>query len=281
MLYSLAVDRALLRIGELSKRSGVSPELLRAWERRYGLLRPDALVRRAAALLARRPRARASDARAPRRGPRGGARRPRSRRGAAPRRRGGGPSSTRGGRARARRRARRASTSRARRRSSTACSRSRPSTRSWPTSSCPTCTSSASAGSAARRRSRRSTSPRTCSAGGCSAWPAAGVAASGRCALLACLPGEQHELGLIAFGLALRSRGWRIAYLGGDTPLETLENAAERARAGRCIALSAVAEDRVESLDDGLRRLARDAHRSSSAASARAVRRCRMGRRRR
>ena len=30
----------LLRIGELSKRAGVSPELLRAWERRYGLLRP-------------------------------------------------------------------------------------------------------------------------------------------------------------------------------------------------------------------------------------------------
>src|SRR5512144_1498369 len=29
-----------LRIGELSKRTGVSPELLRAWERRYGLLRP-------------------------------------------------------------------------------------------------------------------------------------------------------------------------------------------------------------------------------------------------
>jgi len=30
----------LLRIGELSRRSGVSPELLRAWERRYQLLRP-------------------------------------------------------------------------------------------------------------------------------------------------------------------------------------------------------------------------------------------------
>nr|MDQ3821666.1 MerR family transcriptional regulator [Actinomycetota bacterium] len=29
-----------LRIGELSRRSGVSPELLRAWERRYSLLRP-------------------------------------------------------------------------------------------------------------------------------------------------------------------------------------------------------------------------------------------------
>src|SRR5438270_10668189 len=31
---------APLRIGELSRRSGVSPNLLRAWERRYGLLRP-------------------------------------------------------------------------------------------------------------------------------------------------------------------------------------------------------------------------------------------------
>src|SRR3954469_8815950 len=36
----------------------------------------------------------------------------------------------------------------------------------------------------------------------------------GPVALLACLPGEQHEAGLIAFGLALRTRGWRIAYLG-------------------------------------------------------------------
>src|SRR5580765_3776233 len=29
-----------LRIGALSRRVGVSPELLRAWERRYGLLKP-------------------------------------------------------------------------------------------------------------------------------------------------------------------------------------------------------------------------------------------------
>src|SRR5215218_4610964 len=31
---------AWMRIGELSRRTGVSPELLRAWERRYSLLRP-------------------------------------------------------------------------------------------------------------------------------------------------------------------------------------------------------------------------------------------------
>src|SRR3954465_35871 len=34
-------EHAHLRIGELSRRSGVSAELLRAWERRYGLLRPQ------------------------------------------------------------------------------------------------------------------------------------------------------------------------------------------------------------------------------------------------
>src|SRR5271167_2381004 len=33
-------DGPRLRIGELSRRVGVSPELLRAWETRYGLLSP-------------------------------------------------------------------------------------------------------------------------------------------------------------------------------------------------------------------------------------------------
>ncbi len=37
-------------------------------------------------------------------------------------------------------------------------------------------------------------------------------------AILACPPGELHELGLLSFGLALRERGWRITYLGADTP---------------------------------------------------------------
>jgi MerR family transcriptional regulator, light-induced transcriptional regulator len=49
----------------------------------------------------------------------------------------------------------------------------------------------------------------------------------GPTALLACAPGEQHDLGLIAFGLALRARGWRILYLGADTPLESLAVAAQ------------------------------------------------------
>jgi MerR family transcriptional regulator, light-induced transcriptional regulator len=38
-------------------------------------------------------------------------------------------------------------------------------------------------------------------------------------AVLACVPGEHHELGLLAFGVALRRRGWRITYLGTDSPI--------------------------------------------------------------
>ena len=41
----------------------------------------------------------------------------------------------------------------------------------------------------------------------------------GPSALLACVPGEHHELGLLAFGVALRRRGWRITYLGTDSPI--------------------------------------------------------------
>jgi methanogenic corrinoid protein MtbC1 len=46
-------------------------------------------------------------------------------------------------------------------------------------------------------------------------------------ALLACPPGERHDLGLIAFGVALNRLGWRIAFLGADTPFETLASAAK------------------------------------------------------
>jgi MerR family transcriptional regulator, light-induced transcriptional regulator len=44
----------------------------------------------------------------------------------------------------------------------------------------------------------------------------------GPLAILAGAPGERHDIGLIAFGLVLRSRGWRILFLGADTPLTTL-----------------------------------------------------------
>jgi MerR family transcriptional regulator, light-induced transcriptional regulator len=45
---------------------------------------------------------------------------------------------------------------------------------------------------------------------------------SGPRAVLASPPGERHDLGLIIFGLALREHGWRITFLGADTPSDTL-----------------------------------------------------------
>ena len=45
-------------------------------------------------------------------------------------------------------------------------------------------------------------------------------------ALLACVEGEQHDLPLLCFGLALRGQGWRISYLGADTPVASLVEAA-------------------------------------------------------
>ncbi len=41
-------------------------------------------------------------------------------------------------------------------------------------------------------------------------------------ALLACPPAEYHDVSLILFGLALRRRGWRITFLGSDTPIDEL-----------------------------------------------------------
>jgi DNA-binding transcriptional MerR regulator len=41
-------------------------------------------------------------------------------------------------------------------------------------------------------------------------------------ALLACPPGEFHDVSLVMFGLALRRRGWRVTFLGANTPLDEL-----------------------------------------------------------
>jgi len=79
----------------------------------------------------------------------------------------------------------------------------------------------------------------------------------GPTALLACAPGEQHDLGLIAFGLALRARGWRVLYLGADTPLQSLEEAARSARPD-CVVISAVDPRRLDATRKGLIDLARE-----------------------
>jgi DNA-binding transcriptional MerR regulator len=79
----------------------------------------------------------------------------------------------------------------------------------------------------------------------------------GSLAVLACLPGEQHDIGLISFGLALRAHGWRIVYLGPDCPVENVAEAARQVEA-RLVVLSAVSADRVELVLPELEKLARD-----------------------
>jgi methanogenic corrinoid protein MtbC1 len=37
-------------------------------------------------------------------------------------------------------------------------------------------------------------------------------------AVLACAPGEQHDIGLLMLAVLLRADGWQVAYLGVDTP---------------------------------------------------------------
>ena len=45
---------------------------------------------------------------------------------------------------------------------------------------------------------------------------------TGPIAVLACPAGERHDIGLLAFGLLLGQAGWRIRFLGQDTPASDL-----------------------------------------------------------
>src|SRR3954447_22839835 len=71
-------------------------------------------------------------------------------------------------------------------------------------------------------------------------------------AVLACPTDERHELGLLCFALALRGRGWRVCYLGADTPTSAIASVAGQLDA-ELIVLGAV---RAEPLVGAMGRLA-------------------------
>lgn len=73
--------------------------------------------------------------------------------------------------------------------------------------------------------------------------------------LLACAPGELHTLGLIAFGIALRNRGRRITYLGADTPIASIHRAAGQTSPA-LVVLSAAIPTHVAGIEAQLRDLA-------------------------
>ncbi|MBR7741801.1 MerR family transcriptional regulator [Phycicoccus sp. BSK3Z-2] len=50
---------------------------------------------------------------------------------------------------------------------------------------------------------------------------------TGPVAVLACPPGEFHDIILLSFGVLLGRSGWRVRYLGPDTPVVSLRQAAD------------------------------------------------------
>jgi MerR family transcriptional regulator, light-induced transcriptional regulator len=78
----------------------------------------------------------------------------------------------------------------------------------------------------------------------------------GPTAVLACLPGEQHDIGLIAFGITLYRRGWRIIYLGPDTPIATIGQATDSI-APDLVVLAGTVPEPFAAHDDAIADLAR------------------------
>jgi methanogenic corrinoid protein MtbC1 len=76
-------------------------------------------------------------------------------------------------------------------------------------------------------------------------------------AVLACPPGERHDIGLICFGLVLARNGWRITFLGPDTPATALSEAAATLSPD-LIVLTATVEERFTSITEPLHALATD-----------------------
>jgi methanogenic corrinoid protein MtbC1 len=79
---------------------------------------------------------------------------------------------------------------------------------------------------------------------------------AGPLALLACAPGELHDITLLAFALVLRSHSWRILFLGADTPIATVAHTAETTRPALLV-VSSFDPALLEAQAAALRRLAR------------------------
>jgi DNA-binding transcriptional MerR regulator len=67
-------------------------------------------------------------------------------------------------------------------------------------------------------------------------------------AVLLCAPGERHELGLMTAAIALRRDGWKVVYLGADTPLADAVALARRLPA-RLLGLSVALREHARALE--------------------------------
>ena len=74
-------------------------------------------------------------------------------------------------------------------------------------------------------------------------------------AMLACMPGELHDMALLAFGVVLNRNGWRISYLGADTPLDDLIQTVQATRPD-LVVVTATTGERFDGVIADLSRLA-------------------------
>ena len=70
-------------------------------------------------------------------------------------------------------------------------------------------------------------------------------------AVLACAPGEHHDIGLLMLAVMLRADGWRVEFLGTDIPFESANAFAERIGA-TILCISAARSESLEALKASL-----------------------------
>ena len=80
---------------------------------------------------------------------------------------------------------------------------------------------------------------------------------TGPVAVLACPPGEFHDIVLLSYGVLLGRAGWRVRYLGPDTPIHSLAAAARMTQAD-AVVLACRRPSGFRAHGTQLRRLAED-----------------------
>jgi DNA-binding transcriptional MerR regulator len=78
---------------------------------------------------------------------------------------------------------------------------------------------------------------------------------TGRSVVLACPPHEHHDIPLLCLGVLLGTMGWQVRFLGADTPMEDLAKACRTVEPDLVI-LSSTREAAFEAVAGSLRRLA-------------------------
>ena len=74
--------------------------------------------------------------------------------------------------------------------------------------------------------------------------------AGSRRAVLACLPDEHHSLGLVALGVVLSDLGWNITFLGRDIPVSAVRSAADAVNADASVLAAVLAEPLADAEPD-------------------------------